>query len=440
MKIKHLILALIGLLWSLSATEAFSQTAASHRPEARPGFVTTDGTHFMLDGEPYYFIGTNMWYAPILASEGQGGDRQRLQTELDILRLLGVRNLRILAGADSGSKNANTVQPVLQDETGSLNDTLLSGLDFLLVEMGKRGMKAVIYLTNSWDWSGGYGHYLVRTGHDHSPNASGEGYNSYVEHAAKFVFDDRAQQLFLKHVERIVTRKNSLTGRLYSEDPTIMSWQICNEPRPFSKEGKSRFTQWIGTTAALIKQHDPHHLVSTGSEGLYGCETDTALCTTLHALPAIDYLTVHIWPVNWGWARRTHTDTDIPKAIRRTEQYIHLHETMARTIRKPFVIEEFGYPRDEHSYDPQATTASRDRLYSAIMRRVVDSHNRRGALAGCNFWGWGGIGRPTAGEWKPGMDYLCDPPHEPQGWYSVFDTDETTLRIIRDAARKLSGK
>lgn len=438
MKIRHLFTAIIGLMCCILSTPAIGQNTSPQAQTALPGFVTTDGTHFRIDGKPYYFIGANMWYAPILASEGQGGNRQRLQAELDILCMLGVRNLRILAGADSGSPHANTVRPVLQNEDGSLNDTLLAGLDHLLVEMGKRNMKAVIYLTNAWDWSGGYGHYLVRTGHAPSPNASGEGYNDYVEHAAQFIFDDKAQQLYLEHVERIVTRKNTYTGLPYSEDPTIMSWQICNEPRPFSKEGKAKFSAWIGTTATLIKQLDPHHLVSTGSEGLYGCEKDTALCTTLHAHPAIDYLTVHIWPVNWGWARRTHTDTDISKAIHRTEQYIRLHEQMAMSIRKPFVIEEFGYPRDTHSYSIDASTSSRDRLYAAIMQRVVNSHNRRGALAGCNFWGWGGIGRPTANDWQPGMDYLCDPPHEPQGWYSVFDTDKTTLRIIRDAARKVS--
>ena len=438
MKFKHIIFALICTLGSCIPLGAASQPTHTKKATVPHGFVTTDGTHFMLNGKPYYFIGTNMWYAPILASEGCGGNRQRLQAELDILCMLGVRNLRILAGADSGSKNANTVRPVLQDEHGNLNYTLLAGLDYLLMEMGRRDMKAVIYLTNSWDWSGGYGHYLNRTGHGHSPNASGEGYNAYVEYASQFAHDAKAQQLYLKHVERIVTRKNTYTDKPYSQDPTIMAWQICNEPRPFSKQGKSSFATWISTTAALIKQHDPHHLVSTGSEGLYGCETDTTFCTKLHAGSGIDYLTVHIWPVNWGWARRTHTDTDIREAIRHTEQYIRLHEQMARTINKPYVIEEFGYPRDGHSYDPKQSTQSRDKLYSTIMRHVTQSHNRRGALAGCNFWGWGGIGRPTANDWQPGMDYLCDPPHEPQGWYSVFDTDDTTLRIIRDAARKVS--
>jgi len=36
----------------------------------------------------------------------------------------------------------------------------MQGLDFVLSEMGRRNMKAVIYLSNNWDWSGGWLQYL----------------------------------------------------------------------------------------------------------------------------------------------------------------------------------------------------------------------------------------------------------------------------------------
>lgn len=109
---------------------------------------------------------------------------------------MGVDNLRILVGADAGSDSANHVRPYLQERPGVLNDTLLRGLDYLLVEMDKRDMVGVFYLTNSWDWSGGYGYYLNQTGHGQSPYSAGEGYNNYVRYAAAFAADERAQQLF----------------------------------------------------------------------------------------------------------------------------------------------------------------------------------------------------------------------------------------------------
>ena len=35
-----------------------------------------------------------------------------------------------------------------------------------------------------------------------------------------------------------------------------------------------------------------------------------------------------------------------------------------------------------------------------------------------------------------GDPWTGDPPHENQGWYSVYDKDATTIRIIRDYAEK----
>ena len=63
-------------------------------------FVTVKDGHFLKDGKPYYYVGTNFWYGAILGSEGQGGDRQRLARELDLMKRMGIDNLRILVGSD----------------------------------------------------------------------------------------------------------------------------------------------------------------------------------------------------------------------------------------------------------------------------------------------------------------------------------------------------
>lgn len=400
-------------------------------------FISVNNTQLTRNNQPYYYIGTNFWYAPILGSTGEGGDRERLHKELDKLKEMGIENLRILAGADAGSANANSVKPYLQPSPGVLNDTLLIGLDYTLAELEKRGMTAVIYLTNSWDWSGGYGFYLRECGYGDSPNASGEGYNEYVRYSAQFVKDERAKELYLNHVKAIVSRTNSITGRKYSEEPSIMAWQICNEPRPFSKEGKQAFAEWIATTAATIRSIDGNHLVSTGSEGLYGCEVDEEFCEKIHADKNIDYLTIHIWPLNWGWASRTEPDSSIYNACRESSRYIALHMEMSKRINKPLVIEEFGYSRQANRNSLDANVTSRDIYYDYIFDHVETSATESGVIAGCNFWGWGGAGRADDSVWKPGDDYLCDPPHEPQGWYSVFDCDSTTISIIKESTSKL---
>ena len=115
------------------------------------GFVKINNGHFEIDGKPYYFIGTNFWYGAILASTGEGGDRDRLLKELDYLDSIGVNNLRILVGADGENGIMTRVRPTLQTHPGIYNDTIFDGLDFLLAEMGKREMYAVLYFTNSWN-------------------------------------------------------------------------------------------------------------------------------------------------------------------------------------------------------------------------------------------------------------------------------------------------
>ena len=402
------------------------------------GFVRVRGTHFYRAGqsEPYYFVGTNLWYGPILGSLGTGGDRHRLCAELDSLQALGVDNLRILVGADAGSCMTRTVTPCLQPAPGQLNDSLLVGLDFMLAEMKRRDMLAVIYLTNSWDWSGGYGFYLQATGYGPSPDAHGEGYNDYVAYAAQFFRDEAARNFFAGFVRSVVSRTNSLTGVAYADDPTIMAWQLCNEPRPFAADNAEAFVTWVRQTAALIKQLDPHHLVSTGSEGVVGCLMDEVLCRRIHACADIDYITVHLWPTMWGWASRGALLESLPRVYEKCGHYLEQHDRLARQLDKPYVVEEFGYPRDGNFLTPGSSTQARDAFYSFVFTQCRQSRDNEGALAGCNFWGWGGMGRPSAEVWEPGADYLCDPPHEPQGWYSVFNTDFSTLKLIRMAAGK----
>lgn len=412
--------------------------AAAFATAGAGDIIRTDGTHFIKNGRPYYFVGTNLWYAPILASTGQGGNRERLTLELDSLQAIGVNNLRILVGADSGSDYANSVKPYLQPEPGVLNDTLLDGLDWLLAEMERRDMEGVFYLNNSWDWSGGFGFYLKNTGHGHSPNANGDGYDDYCRYAALFSADTAAQEMFYRFVRSIVSRTNRYTGEPYSESPAIMSWQICNEPRPFAKQNKEGFREWVLKTARIIKEIDPNHMVSLGSEGQYGCLYDWQLYGALHEGSEIDYLTLHLWPVNWGWGKRDDLAGSLPSIYREAGRYIEEHAEVAKQLNKPMVIEEFGYPRDETSYEPGSPVQARDQLYSYVFDVLKESRTDAGPLAGVNFWGWGGTGRPDSVVWKAGDDFICDPPHEPQGWYSVFSTDRSTIDLIRATAAEVA--
>jgi mannan endo-1,4-beta-mannosidase len=60
---------------------------------------------------------------------------------------------------------------------------------------------------------------------------------------------------------------------------------------------------------------------------------------------------------------------------------------------------------------------------------------------GINFWAWGGEGRPRIPRsiYETGDDLIGDPPHEYQGWYSVYNTDYTTHKLIRSFNEKYNA-
>lgn len=144
-------------------------------------------------------------------------------------------------------------------------------------ELRERDMTAVLYLNNSWEWSGGYSVYLQWSGHGDAVVPAVDGWPAYMEYVKQFPQSDSAKALFANHVNYIVSRTNRYNQIKYVDDPTIMSWQIGNEPRAFSDENKEPFARWMADVAAQIKSLDPNHMVSSGSEGSWGCEMDMNL-------------------------------------------------------------------------------------------------------------------------------------------------------------------
>lgn len=401
--------------------------------------VNADG-QFVRDGKPYYFVGTNFWYGAILGSEGEGGNRERLHKELDFLKSIGINNLRVLVGADGENGIKTRVEPSLQVVPGVYNDTILAGLDYFMNELRERDMTAVLYLNNSWEWSGGYSVYLQWSGHGDAVVPAVDGWPAYMEYVKQFPQSDSAKALFANHVNYIVSRTNRYNQIKYVDDPTIMSWQIGNEPRAFSDENKEPFARWMADVAAQIKSLDPNHMVSSGSEGSWGCEMDMNLFEKIHADPNINYLNIHIWPYNWSWVKADSLKELLPRAKENTKKYIDDHMVIARKYSKPIVLEEFGFPRDGFSFSKEAPTTARDEYYRYVFDLIRQDRESGGLFAGCNFWAWGGFAgqNPDHVFWEKGDDYTGDPAQEQQGLNSVFATD-STIEIIKAENRKLQN-
>jgi mannan endo-1,4-beta-mannosidase len=217
-----------------------------------------------------------------------------------------------------------------------------------------------------------------------------------------------------------------------------MAWELANEPRPMRPVAADAYKRWIGDVAAMIKTKDKNHLVTIGHEGYVGTE-NIKLYEEIHADKNVDYLTIHIWPKNWDWFTGHKVEEGFPNVIEKTLSYIDQHLGIAERLDKPLVIEEFGLPRDNHSFDLSASTSLRDTFYSKIFSVLEKQRCANGYIAGANFWAFGGTSRPVKGQpfWKEGDGYTGDPPMEEQGLNTVFDSDKSTWKLIRQFSKSL---
>ena len=406
---------------------------------AQPFIRISDGFFFRGD-RPYHFVGVNLWYAMHLGAE-QDGDRVRLMKELDQLVNLGITNVRIMASADGPDSEPWRIKPVLQSEPGNYNDHLLSGLDFVLQELGKRDMTAVVCLTNFWPWSGGMAQYVAwaekRKKIPYPPPQEKGSWAKYQLFASRFYANSVAIDWYRQHLQKIILRENKYTGMLYRDDPTIMSWELANEPRAITRAKKYR--KWIDQSAAWIKEMDPNHLVTIGSEGNTSSRWSGNRFFLDHSSSFIDYCTIHIWIENWGWYDPQHPEASYLEGLEKAQAYIRLHVKEAERLKKPLVLEEFGLARDEGSYSPQSTTRWRDRFFKEISLAVLTEIRNGKPVGGLNFWAWSGFGRPekNGSFWQMGQEVCGDPPHEKQGWYSIYSTDYSTHQIMSDFSKRL---
>lgn len=396
-------------------------------------FVTVLGHQFYVNGKPYYYIGANYWYGGLLRGTKNGAER--LRRELDFLKAQGVTNVRVLAGSEGlGLINGvERVKPALQPKRGQFNEKVLEGLDYLLYELAKRKMYAVMILSNNWEWSGGFLQYLNWRGVlPTEVMRSKMNWDDLRDHTSRFYSCRPCQEDYEKQVKLILNHYNKYSKRPYKEEPAIMAWELANEPRPMRPSAVDNYIRWTSSVAALIKTMDKNHLVTLGTEGIMGTEESSELFKKVHIPKEVDYLTLHIWPKNWQWFRDTSIVDSLPRIISRSVNYVKKHVSIAEELNKPLVIEEFGLPRDAHSFAFASTTVSRDHFYEAIFGEWQQSRLANGVIAGCNFWSFAGMSR-SEGQlfWKEGDDFTGDPPQEEQGLNSVFDSDSSTWRIIR---------
>ena len=417
----------------------------------------------------------------LAADDKAGGNYSRLVTELDQMAAKGINHLRIMAGSEGApTPQPFRMNPPLMNAPGDYNDDIFKGLDICLAEMSKRGMRATMTLSNEWQWSGGFGQYVSWANNNTQipypeswnltapPQRStpGTGWGNYTKQGvdaapyseftrfANLIYNNtQAEAWYNDHIKTVMTRKNSVTGRMYAEDPTIMTWQPANEPQAANELGyvgiallpnpDDLLFPWVDRITAYIRSLAPKQLISLGFEGKQG----EFYFKHAQNFSTIDYATTHCWVQNWGvYDMYNSSEANLKAAQDFAVTFMRNSSKWAADIGKPVFLEEFGMARDnwenkdkEYPYLSSASTTHKDAYFETIIGTVMDEFRNGGAYVGTSPWAYGGIYRPETQHVNEfGMVWAGDPPHESPGWYDLYDTDQA-MNIVEAQQKAIAN-
>jgi mannan endo-1,4-beta-mannosidase len=399
---------------------------------AMPGGLTVKGTRFMKDGKPFFISGFNYWAGPTLARDGNQAGWDQVRRDLDGLQAAGINMIRTCAATEGPDTEPYRIVPTIQPSMGTYDPAGVGGIMRFCEEVQKRGLQTIMMLNNFWQWSGGFAQYLSWAGAGpipYPPPTPGGSWDRFQKFSGGFYTNAKAVAAYNAYINFLVPK---LAGN------PVLIWELANEPRGMTSVGA--YHKWIDTTARMIKALSPSQLVTTGCEG----QTQSPVYAGLnvvedHRSAAIDFICFHMWAANWGWISKDNLAKGYPKALERAKKYVNDHATAAAKLGKPILLEEFGFPRDGGSYDPASAVTLRDQYFQEVYT-LVHALLPTTPMAGIMPWAWAGDSRPPRpGDfWKPGDPFIGDPPHEEQGWYSVFDKD-STLKLITEWSPRITG-
>lgn len=279
-----------------------------------PGFIGRHGHNFTLRDGVFFFAGTNNYYL-------------HYQSEFMVSNVLndavamGLPVIRTWGFLDGAGANGFVMQPT----PGVYPEDGYERFDYTVWQAGLRGLKLVVALVNNWDDFGGMDQYVTwfsASSHD------------------DFYTNPQIKAAYKAYVRHFLLRRNRYTGHRMIDDPTIMTWELANEPRCQSDPTGDTLFNWVREMSFFIKSIDHNHLVAVGDEGWYNIPGDPDWTRNgsqgvdwkrNNALPTIDYGTLHLYPDYWGqtndWSLQWITD----------------HITDGHALNKPVVLEEFGW-------------------------------------------------------------------------------------------------
>ncbi|MBM3707809.1 MAG: hypothetical protein FJW61_01860 [Actinobacteria bacterium] len=176
---------------------------------------------------------------------------------------------------------------------------------------------------------------------------------------------------FKDYIKSVLLRKNTINGKIYKDDTTIIAWDIVNEPA-LQIFTDSDLNSWLIEVTSYIKTLDTNHLITIGidtSRSLY--DSDGPHYEALN-VPDLDFFSFHYNLYDYSIVSG---HLDLIKF--RTEKFI--------SMGKPVVLEEFGIGSQRVIDTEEEGTLDNWLLAYKQQMDTVFSAGASGAI----FWGWG---------------------------------------------------
>lgn len=258
------------------------------------------------------------------------------------------------------------------------NETLFRQLDWLLDEAQRRGLKTLLSLVDYWSFIGGVGQFAK------AANLSANSPGMKGEDEAFFTSSD-VRQLFQKHIDVMVSRRNFFNNRTYCEDPTIFGWELINQGR-CTNCSKDILDEWIEEMSTYLKGQDGNHLVTTGLEGF---EESNLLLSDFadhsgqsfvqnHDKDPIDFATFQTHPKAYGIVN------DFGQRIWISSHYKAAREEFQRP--KPVLHAAFSLPLAETGQG--RNTSERDKFFQIAFAEAEGHVRASGVATGTLFSHW----------------------------------------------------
>ncbi|VFQ93437.1 unnamed protein product [Cuscuta campestris] len=286
-----LLLLLMAMPLAIDYPSKQSCVVKAAADQGNEGFIRASGVHFSVEGYPFYANGFNAYWLMYVASDPS--QRHKVSEAYRAAASHGLTVARTWAFSDGGYRP-------LQSSPGSYNQDMFQGLDFVIAEARKYGIKLILSLVNNYESFGGKKQYV-----NWAKNQAGQQLSSDDD----FFTNSVVKGYYKNHIQTVLNRRNSVSGVVYKNDPTIMAWELMNEPRCLSDPSGNTIQSWIREMASYVKSIDRKHLLEVGLEGFYGQTTPKrthlnpfSIGTDFIAnnqIPQIDFATAHSYPDQW---------------------------------------------------------------------------------------------------------------------------------------------